>query len=183
MATTEAYLTAEEFFLLPDNGRLTELVRGRIVAMNMPGFRHGEICATIIHLLSIYLDEHKLGRVAGNDSGVVTERNPDSVRGADVAYYSFERLPKGKHPQGYPDVQPELVFEVRSPSDRWAEVLEKVAEYLKAGVSVVCAVEPDDQTVTVYSPNRPEFTLTVDQELQDLPFLPGFSLPISRIFD
>jgi Uma2 family endonuclease len=183
MATTETFLTAEEFFLLPDDGRRTQLVRGRIATMNMPGFRHGEICARIIHLLSTYLDEHRLGRVTGNDSGVVTERDPDSVRGADVAYYSFERLPKGKHPQGYSEVQPELVFEVRSPSDRWAEVLEKVAEYLKAGVSIVCAVEPDDQTVTVYSPDRPEFTLTVDQELRDIGFLPGFSMPVARIFE
>jgi Uma2 family endonuclease len=183
MATTAAFLTAEEFFVLPDDGRRTELIRGRIVAMNMPGFRHGEICSNIIHQLRNFLDAHPLGRVTGNDSGVVTERDPDSVRGADVAYYSFERLPKGKHPQGYPEVPPELVFEVRSPSDRWSEVLEKVAEYLKAGVPVVCAVEPSDQTVTVYSPDRPEQTLTIDQELRDISFLPGFALPVARIFE
>ena len=36
-----------------------------------------------------------LGRVVTNDSGIVTQRDPDTVRGADVAYYSYARLPKG----------------------------------------------------------------------------------------
>jgi Uma2 family endonuclease len=45
MATAEALLTAEEFERMPDPGYPTELVRGRIVAMNPPGFRHGEVCA------------------------------------------------------------------------------------------------------------------------------------------
>ena len=44
MATVETLLTTEEFHLLPDDGQPLELVRGRVVVMNMPGFRHGEIC-------------------------------------------------------------------------------------------------------------------------------------------
>lgn len=35
MATTDTQLTAEEYGRLPENGRPTELVRGRIVEMNV----------------------------------------------------------------------------------------------------------------------------------------------------
>jgi hypothetical protein len=60
-----------------------------------------------------HLDRHDTGRLVGNDSGVVTEHEPDTVRGADVAYYSYERIPRGPLPRGrYLTVMPELVFEV-----------------------------------------------------------------------
>src|SRR5262245_39441414 len=116
MATAEVLFTAENYQLLPDSGRPTELVRGRIVTMNMPHPRHGYFCGKIVRLLGNFVERHDLGWVMSNDSGVVTERDPDTVRGADVAYYSFNRLPKGKLPQGYLSVVPELIFEVRSPT-------------------------------------------------------------------
>ena len=104
MATVDTLLTAKEFWLLPDDGQLTELVRGRIVTMNMPGFRHGEICGTIVGILREHTRPRKLGRAVCNDSGVQTEHDPDTVRGADVAYYSFARLPAGDCPNSYRDV-------------------------------------------------------------------------------
>ena len=42
MATAEALLTAEEYYLLPDDGQPTELVRGRVVPVNMPSPSHEE---------------------------------------------------------------------------------------------------------------------------------------------
>src|SRR5258707_14195736 len=98
MATAEAFLTAEEYALL-DNGQPTELVRGRIVPMNPPYPWHGYVCSKLSRILGNYVEEHDLGRVMSNDSGVVTERGPDTVRGADVAFYSYDRLPKGPIPR------------------------------------------------------------------------------------
>ena len=106
MATIEALLTAEEYLKLPDQGQPTELVRGRIVMMNMPGFRHGLICSSIARSLGNFVSDRELGRIISNDAGVVTERDPDSVRGADVAFYSFSRLLKEIVPEGYPTVAP-----------------------------------------------------------------------------
>ena len=88
MATAEALLTAEEYALMPDNGRPTELVRGRIISMNMPYPRHGQICCKIGRIVGNFVDENDFGHFVTNDSGIVTERNPDTVRGADAAYYS-----------------------------------------------------------------------------------------------
>src|SRR5262249_46297956 len=122
MATVETrLLTAAEYLELPDDGRYTELVRGEIVEMNLPTPRHGEICVQTSYLLRRYLEDYPVGRVVSNDSAVVTEHDPDTVRGADVAFYSYQKIPPGPLPQGYLKVVPELVFEVRSPTDRWAE--------------------------------------------------------------
>ncbi|HVX62571.1 MAG TPA: Uma2 family endonuclease, partial [Pirellulales bacterium] len=153
MATSTELMTAEEFFKLPDSGRPAELVRGAVVMMNMPGIRHGEICGRIAILMGEFLKGRDLGRVITNDSGVITERDPDTVRGADVAYYSFSRLPRGVGPRGYHASAPDVVFEVRSPSDAWSELIVKTGEYLKAGVLAVALFEPDDWSIHVYRPN------------------------------
>ena len=128
MATAVKPITAEEYRLLPDHGRPTELVRGKVTTMNLPAPRHGEICGNMVYIVKSYLATNDVGRVVSNDSGIITERDPDTVRGADVAFYSYQRAPKGPLPNGLLPVAPELVFEVLSPTDRWSDVHIKVAE-------------------------------------------------------
>ena len=177
------FLTAEQFAALPDEGRRLELIKGKIVEMNVPGVRHGRVCLLLGHLLQSFLDEHDLGRAVCNDSGVVTERGPDTVRGADVSYYSYARLPKDQPlPPGYADTPPDLVFEVLSPRDAWSQALTKAAEYLNAGVAVVCVVDPQRQIIVKYLPDRPDERFSADDELTFPELLPGFVLPVARLF-
>src|SRR5688572_20567051 len=107
MATvSDKLLTLQEYSKLPELDYPNELVRGRIVRMTPPQSRHGQVCATATVLLSNFARKHKLGHVLSNDSGVITERDPDTLRGADVAYYSFDRVPKGPLSEGYIEVPP-----------------------------------------------------------------------------
>lgn len=85
----EPLLTIEEFARLPDPGYPVELVRGRIVRMNPPRPYHGWICSNVAGILREHVRAHDLGYVLSNDSGVITHRNPDTLRGADVAFYSY----------------------------------------------------------------------------------------------
>lgn len=183
MATIEALLTAEEYGRLPDNGCPTELVRGRIILMNVPNFQHGKICARLAMLVAHYAEEHQLGHVLSNDAGVITERAPDTVRGPDVSFYSYARIPKGAAPTGYPDVVPEVVIEVRSPTDRWAKVLGKVGEYLNAGIALVYVVDGQSQSVFAYSAEQPNTTLGGDDEMTFPAPLDGLRIPVRRLFE
>lgn len=182
-AATETLLTAEEYLALPENAVPNELVRGRIVAMNVPAPRHGEICVQTVYLLRRFLDDHPLGRLVSNDSGVVTQHDPDTVRGADVAFYSYSRIPPGPMPQGYLPVIPELVFEVRSPGDRWGRILAKVGEYLEAGVTVVCVLDQMTERCRVYRADDPDHELTTEQELILPDVLPEFRIVVRRFFE
>jgi Uma2 family endonuclease len=128
MATTIELLTADAYSKLPGTGRPTELVRGKVLEMNVPSPKHGKICMSIGRSIGNFVEEHDLGHVIGNDGVVVTERNPDTVRGPDVSFYSYARLPKGPLSNGYLKIVPELVIEVLSPDDRWREVHAKAAE-------------------------------------------------------
>ncbi len=180
---TEKLLTAEEFAAMPDPGYPVELVRGKVIEMSPPGFLHGRICVRIGRLVDAFAEEQKLGQAASNDSGVITERGPDSVRGPEVAFYSFERLPLGASPVGYPSVPPDLVFEVKSPSDRWSLIQGKVAEYLRAGVRVVCIVDPDSSRIHIHRDLVGPEVLNLNDTFTVPEVLPGFSVPVRRIFE
>lgn len=174
-------LTAEEYALLPDEGQRTELRRGVVVTKNLPGFRHGEVCGNVHHFIDTFVRQHQLGRTLTNDSGIITERNPDTVRGADVSFYSYQRVPKGQSPIGYAGASPEIVFEVVSPSNTRRAIKEKIAEYVKAGVNVVCVVDPQHKTVNLEFPELPTEKLQGD-DLLSFAELPGFNVSVSKVF-
>ncbi|MDB5343532.1 MAG: hypothetical protein JWP89_1909 [Schlesneria sp.] len=176
-------LTVEEFLHLDDGGAYTELVRGRIVEMNRPYTSHGYFMAAITSLLGNYVREHDLGRVVTGDAGVVTERDPDTVRGPDVAFYSYQRIPKGPLPKGYWPAAPELVVEIRSADDRWKGIIQKAGEYLAAGVLTVAVVDPEALRVHLLSADREVAILNRDDELTFPDILPGFSIIVSGLFE
>jgi Uma2 family endonuclease len=183
MATAEALMTARQFAKRPDPGHPEELVRGRIVAMPPPDRRHGKVCLKAGRILDTFSEEHDAGHVMCNDSGVITERNPDTVRGADVAYYSYARLPKGPLKPGYGPEVPELIIEVRSAGDSWRKILRKVSEYLDSGVLTVVVLDPETRKAHVYSAEAEPMVLGPEDELTFPGLLEGFRVAVHRFFD
>ena len=183
MTTAVALLTAEEYAALPDDGRPTELVRGVVVPMNLPSPCHGEICLQAGHLLKQYLETHPIGRAASNDCGVITRRDPDTVRGGDIVFFSYARTPQGPLPRGYLSVPPELVFEVRSTGDRWRQIHVKVAEYLAAGVTLVCVLDQQTETAHVFHSDESPRVVKRDEELTLPEVLPDFRVVVRRFFE
>jgi Uma2 family endonuclease len=129
------------------------------------------------------VEKSELGRVVGGDAGVITQHNPDTVRGPDVAFYSYLRIPRGSLPEEYWPASPELVIEVRLKSDRWKDILQKVAEYLGANVLTVAVIDPVSQRVHVYSADT-ENTVLSNKDLLTFPdILPGFEVPVGSLFE
>jgi Uma2 family endonuclease len=182
-ATAPALLTAEEFANRPDPGYPEELVRGRIVPMPQPKPRHGQICSRVDRILGNHVEDRDLGQVLCNDTGVITERGPDTVRGADICFYSFARLPKGPLPDRYLDTPPDLVVEVFSPSDRWPKVLAKVAEYLDAGTTVVIVLDDQRRQAHLYRADGTTRILNADEVLEIPELLGDFQVRVGRLFE
>ena len=126
---------------------------------------------------------NRLGQVGGTDGGVLIQRNPDAVREPDLYFVSAERLALDDKSDGYLEVMPELVVEIVSPSDRQEAVNDKTLMWLSHGVLMVVEVYPAERAVLVYRPDAPALTLTGDDVLDGGDVLPGFSLPLSEIFD
>jgi Uma2 family endonuclease len=168
----EKLITVDELLAMPDDGRHTELVRGRIIEMPPPQMPHGKACLAIAGILVKYLEQYDVGHATVNDTGVITERNPDSVRGADAAFGSYFRVPKDQPPQGYWPVAPEIVFEVLSPGDRPGATFTKVSEYLAAGVVVVLVIDPEEYQIHVNAAKQLPQTLGFNDEINLKQFLP-----------
>ena len=177
-------LTAEEFMDLPDSfdGRV-ELIKG-VVHRTPPRWpRHGEICAHVAFALSRYFEAHDLGHVLTNNVCMVTKRSPDTVRGPDISYYSYERVPKGPLRDGLLPVPPDLVFEIRSSCDRWSELHYKVGEYLRVGVRAVGILVDATKSVHIFFPDREPQILHVDDEFSLPEILEDVRVQVRRFFD
>jgi Uma2 family endonuclease len=176
-------LSAEEFAELPEpaDGTQQELVRGKVVVMPPPSGYQGAVCSRIVRRLSTWIEDRELGILTSNDSGVILERDPDTVRAPDLAFFSKERLPNFPR-TGYPAVPPDLAIEVLSPSDVFLRMLGKVEMYLRAGVRLVWVIVPEDNGVSVHVPDAPVRVLTADDVLDGGAVLPGFSCPVRQLF-
>lgn len=175
-------ITIDEFARMPDpaDGSRLELVRGEVVVMPPPKGPHGIRCSRIAWFLMNHIIPGKLGWVATNDTGVVLDRDPDTLRGPDVAFWSITRQPE--EPEGYFEIPPDIAVEVLSPDDRRKDVRDKIKQYVQAGVPLVWLVDPDTRTVTVYHRSLRGTELDEGETLDGGDVLPGFSCKVSDLF-
>jgi Uma2 family endonuclease len=182
MPRPERLITAEELLTMPDDGKTYELVEGRLVEMSETGSLHGVLIVRLAVLLHQHVAANRLGVLAAN-IGVILARNPDTVRGPDIAFIRRERVPAAGIPEGFWPGPPDLVIEIRSPGERPAEIRGKLSDYLARGVRAVWIVDPKKRTVTVHQPFSPVATLRVDDTLDGGDVVPGFTCTISGLFE
>jgi Uma2 family endonuclease len=182
VTTPVRLITGEEFALMdvPDS---YELVRGRIVPMPPPNFDHGTVEMNIGGHVFIFLQSQNLGHLIGGETGIYTNRNPDTVRGVDMAFITFERLAKRDKTLAYLDVAPDWITEVLSPSNTEAEVHEKLVEYFAINVRMVWLADPEKRCVHVYRLLTNIRTFHENDTITGEDVLPGFSLPVAKIFE
>ncbi len=173
-------MTGEELFALDDTGR-AELVKGKLIRKAPTRHPHGHYEVNFVLSLGAFVRQHKLGRVLSGEVGIYTHRDPDTVRAADVAFISNERLAQVQS-QSYLDVAPELIVEIMSPDDRWSQVTEKLEEYFAAGVLVVWVADPRRGRLYVYRSLDEVERLTVEDELSGGDVLPGLAVSVAELF-
>nr|MBA3793793.1 Uma2 family endonuclease [Rubrobacter sp.] len=142
-------VTAEELLRIPDDGLRRELVRGEVRTMAPAGNVHGRIAIDVSTSLDQYVRAHDLGVVFAAETGFKIAGNPDTVRAPDAAFVRRERVEAVGEVEGYWPEAPDLAVEVVSPNDLFAEVEEKVADWLAAGTRVILVVNPRARTAVV----------------------------------
>ncbi len=173
-------ISGEVLFQMGDTARV-ELVQGEIIRMSPTGYKHGKIENVVARLIDTFVTERNLGMVMVGEVGIYTRRDPDTVRGMDVAYISHERLAQVKS-QSFLDVAPELVVEVLSPGDSWQGVMDKLEEYFDIGVSIVWIVDPNKQVVYVYLSLTDVARYEVGETLTGEDVLQEFHVEVGALF-
>lgn len=181
MSTAPRLITAEEFARRPnpDDDSKEELVRGEIETTPLAKAMHGYVHGTVATLIGNFVDPRSLGWVMMS-SGVILDRDPDTVRGPDVSYYSKERLPEV--PEEWAEIPPDLVAEVLSRDDYPGKVRDKITQYIACGVRLVWLVDPQSRTVTVYAGKLPGTKLGELDSLEGGDVLPGFKSRVAEFF-
>ncbi|MBX9622928.1 MAG: Uma2 family endonuclease [Gemmataceae bacterium] len=182
VATAGATLTIDEFMARHGGELGVDLVRGQVVRYPMPGAKHGQVCLNAAMMFGGFIKAGRAGRAMSNDT--LIRITPDTARGADVCYLSYARLPKDRPlPDGPLELAPELVVEVRSPSDLWTDVIEKVLDYLRIGVAVVVVFDPKTESASVFRPGDRQDIFERGQTLTLPDVLPGFSVSVAEFFE
>ena len=84
--------------------------------------------------------------------------------------------------EGSSPVIPDLVLDVRSPSDNRADVEAKMRTWIAAGVRLCWELNPRTEILTIYRPGQPERTIDGNGVIDGEDVLPGFTLPMRRLF-
>jgi Uma2 family endonuclease len=171
-------ITADELLAMGDIGRC-ELIYGELVMMSPAGFEHGEIALRMGRLLANFVEENDLGLILAAETGYKIE--DDLVRAPDVSFVRKDRIPATRTKGFFPGV-PDIAVEVVSPDDSKREVTAKTNMWLANGTSVVWVADPDTMTITIHRVGKPVQRLAGTDELRDEPLLPGFVLPLSKLF-
>lgn len=183
-ATQAKPLTADDLLRLYSEGVRGELIRGELCEAMPTGHEHGRIVVNLVVEMKNFVKPRKLGTLTASDSGVWLERDPDTVRAPDIAFFSTEKMPSGSRVPGYSEVVPDLVVEVASPGDSPREINDKARMWLGfVGVQFALVVRPETRSVDVHRQGHPVLTLGGNDTLDGIHVLPGFACAVKDIFD
>jgi Uma2 family endonuclease len=179
MAATTHMATEADLQRTPDDGWKYELVDGEIRRVSPAGSRHGRVCVELAARLNTHVKQAKLGYVFDSSTGF---RLPGgNVRSPDVSFVGRGRFEGEKIPAGFSPVAPDLAVEVLSPDDRPRALLDKIGEYLQAGVRLVWVIDPERGAAAAYRSLIDVKELGIEGTLDGEDVVQGFKCPLQDI--
>ncbi|MBI1822416.1 MAG: Uma2 family endonuclease [Nitrospirae bacterium] len=181
MNNTAIKLTYQDYLQITDDLNRHEIIDGEHYVTPSPITKHQRISKQLFLRLNKWVEDHHLGEVYETPLDVVL--SDIDVVVPDLLFVSKSRMPifTEKNIHGAPD----LVIEILSPSTASRDLGIKKRLYEKHGVKEYWIVDPDKQTIAVFTLTNGKFSeiqkLTIKNELTSSLF-PGLKIPISSVF-
>jgi Uma2 family endonuclease len=122
------------------------------------------------------------GIAFGSSAGFIlpngAERSPDATWISNENWNSVPEVLR----QRFPQISPDFVIEVMSPSDRLKDAKIKMEEYRSNGVRLGWLIDRKKRTVYVYRPGEDIVEYHDPQNLSGDPELPGFTADLQKVF-
>lgn len=185
----ERLFTTEDLLAIPDDGIERWLIDGRIVEVGMTirNKHHTLIQSRVNGELEIWLRSQPKprGTVHAGEAGVRLRKDPELTVGIDLVYLAADVSAHvmADEESTIIDAVPTLAVEILSPSDTIELIQEKIGIFQETRVPVAWFINPYLRTVSIHRPDRPPVTLNVEDELDGGAELPGFRLPVARLFE
>ena len=166
--------------VLPETKPETEWVRGRALQKVSPQRTHSLLQGA----LTTQLRRWASGRGEAGPEWRFRVAPPGEVRRPlvpDVAYVSNERLrPLSDEEIEIPPLAPNVAVEILSPGDRRVDLDDKIDVYLRAGSSLVIAVDPRRRLVELH--DREHVVRLNESAVIEHRALPEFSYRVTDLF-
>lgn len=177
MGAATTLVTVQEFLKLPEvEGERRELIGGEVVTMSNAKLRHELVKSNLIRILMAWLLHNPIGRLFVETTFVLDQHNSFIP---DISIVLPSRLDVNAD---WIEGAPEIAVEVVS-SEPAATLQRKIDLYLTHGAKSVWVVFPGERIVNVIDSVGHATRFTTNQMLEDTSVLPGFSTPVSRIFE
>jgi Uma2 family endonuclease len=164
-----------ELFIDPPDDKLYDLVEGQLLEKCV-STKSVRVAFNIGVALEVFAKPRGLGWAATELPIMCFPWLTKHGRRPDVVFYRTDRLAApGDEPL---TVAPSIVVEVISPTDRYTDVEQKIAEYAKAGVDLIWIVDYGSRTIRVH---RADAGVRIYGEAETLtaePVLEGFSVAV-----
>ncbi|MDQ3934730.1 MAG: Uma2 family endonuclease [Actinomycetota bacterium] len=183
MEATAARLTVDEYLAASFEGDRTQLVDG-VVVFNEPKLIHGVLQALVLHAFGDWIHAGTGRGLAFAPTNVMIDEY--NLYAPDVLWIAERHVPADL--DTYPERIPEICVEVRSPNTWRYDIGGKKAGYERAGLPELWLINDAARRVQVFRRSTPgASTFDVALELSDTdelasPQLPGFALPLERLF-
>jgi Uma2 family endonuclease len=186
MTAASRRLVADDLLRDPARYEFCELWDGSLVVRKPSNLWPEGVAGVFVEALRRHVAPRRgrarsLGLVTTSQGAFHVARNPDWVLVPDVAFLAADRL-RYVPQRGFAPLAPDLVVEIRSPSDAWESVLAKAAVWLGHGVRLVLAVDPLRRVAVEWRAGSPPVERRGDAVLRGRPVLPRFRLPLRRVF-
>jgi Uma2 family endonuclease len=177
-------LTSADLELLPEDGKLYELIEGELYVSRQPSWDHRYTCGRLFRFLDEWNEETGLG-VVNNAPGLIFAEDDDVA--PDLVWISQTKLATSLGQDRKLHSAPELVVEVLSPglSNQQRDRQAKLKLYSRRGVQEYWIVNGREQELEVYRHDGTSLLLWATLGRDDLlesSLLPGFSCRVSKLF-
>lgn len=181
MATTTGQITWQAFEQLPDgDGFHREVVEGDLIILPPPKSKHSLIADAVAEALRP-LKERRVAKVL-LEAGYKLSEDPPTWIQPDVSALSAARV-RATDGHDYFTGSPELAIEVVSPSETARDLNRKIEALLAGGSLAVWVIYPEEQEVRVFVPGGASYMRRGHDTLSLPELLPGWELPVARIFE
>ncbi len=155
-----------------------ELVDGEVVVMSPSGYESDEVAVEMARQIGNWVKPRKLGRVTGSSAGFILPNS--DTRAPDVSFVQAQRLRKS--PRSFAELAPDLMVEVKSPTDSLTALRHKIDSFLNVGTRVGILINPEKEWVEIRRENQDPILLNNGDKITVPELLPGWEVKVEDLW-